>query len=408
VPVLVVDGRPGASRFSGEAGYLATALAPAAADDHVAPALGDSPATLTPETGLERASLLAPNVISPLELVGEALDQYRLVVLCNVPRLEGSANGGWGVLEEYVRSGGGLLIFTGDAIDLESYNRFGYSQGKGILPGRLGSPVGDPEDRESYVRLASENLDHPVLVDFQGVDRSGLFLNGRVFAYHPVDVTPPDEATSANVLLRFTNDHPAVIEKDVGQGKVCLVTTSANMRWNNLAGRGDYVTLMWALAAYLGADRPDELNRPIGKDFVHPLEPWQASTVLSGAPAILPDGSRVDAEVAVVDTQSNISEVRQHQVEYGPLEQAGPYQIQVPKAPIRFAANIEAAEADLRIATEAELNDCIKAPFSYLQDAESVNVASGESHEFSRTLMFIVMLLLGVEVWMASRLGGQK
>ncbi|MFQ5491802.1 MAG: BatA domain-containing protein, partial [Phycisphaerae bacterium] len=117
VPVLLVDGRPGAGRFEGQTGYLSTAL---------------SPVSQPGET-----SLLSPKTITELELAGEVLAGYRLIVLCNVQRLEETV---WARLTEFVSDGGGLLIFTGDAVNASNYNRYGHAAGDGVLPGKLGQP----------------------------------------------------------------------------------------------------------------------------------------------------------------------------------------------------------------------------------------------------------------------------
>ncbi|MCH8242906.1 MAG: DUF2130 domain-containing protein, partial [Planctomycetes bacterium] len=93
--------RPGVSKFEGETGYLSTALAPVV------------------QTG-ER-SLLSPKTITELELAGEVLGGYRLIVLCNVPRLDQAV---WNRLTEFVTDGGGLLIFTGDAVNAEKSKAF--------------------------------------------------------------------------------------------------------------------------------------------------------------------------------------------------------------------------------------------------------------------------------------------
>ena len=110
-------------------------------------------AALAPSVQPGRNTLLEPKTITRLELPGEALTDYRLIVLCNVARLDDAERAGWLLLEEYVRAGGSLLVFTGDAVEHHHYNRLGYAGGKGLLPARLAAPLGDKTDRDGGQRI---------------------------------------------------------------------------------------------------------------------------------------------------------------------------------------------------------------------------------------------------------------
>ena len=48
----------------------------------------------------------------------------------------------------------------------------------------------------------------------------------------------------ADVILRYTNDQPAMLAADYHKGRVVVFTTTANMAWTNLPRKGDFVPLM--------------------------------------------------------------------------------------------------------------------------------------------------------------------
>ena len=116
VDVLLVDGAPGRSLLEGQAGYLLTALNPGSATD--------------------AGRLMAAKAVSELHLATEVFSEYDVVVLCNVERLN---QGLWARLTRYVQGGGGLLIFAGDLLNVDHYNRYAYADGSGPLPGMLQS-----------------------------------------------------------------------------------------------------------------------------------------------------------------------------------------------------------------------------------------------------------------------------
>jgi hypothetical protein len=176
-PVLLVDGQPGATRLAGQAGYLALALAP------TLDATGLDPTVLRVGAARARPTLTVPKVISEPELGGEPLEQYDVVALCNVPRL---SEGSWRQLETFVAHGGGLLVFVGDLVSVDNYNRFGHADGKGLLPGRLRRSVSRTPESGEYLGLVLGDESHPLVAEFAGQPESSLF-SVRVDRYLPVE-----------------------------------------------------------------------------------------------------------------------------------------------------------------------------------------------------------------------------
>ena len=97
--ILVVDGDPQTSLVQSETFFLIRALNPAGERD---------------------SSLFLPSVIVTDGLNAANLDAYQVVVLCNVATLPDAFVA---KLQNYLRQGGGLLIFAGDRFQADHYNQ---------------------------------------------------------------------------------------------------------------------------------------------------------------------------------------------------------------------------------------------------------------------------------------------
>ncbi len=227
LPVLVVDGEGGDRLFDGEVDYLAFALSP-----------------VDPETG-EVVSAVRTRVIRPFQLPQENLSAYGAVILANVPALPAPVVA---ALEEYVSRGGGLMLFLGDQVDADAYNRDLYKDGEGLLPGQLGEPFGsgDPAAGDA-VGFSASGLTHPILDLFADPDSVDL-TTLQVWRAFPLTVP---EAASGRVLWRYTNGEVAMAERTFGRGRVLLMTTTADAEWTNLPHKGTFLPLVHRSVYYL-------------------------------------------------------------------------------------------------------------------------------------------------------------
>ena len=159
--VLLVNGYPAADPFENEALYVRTALATPSDRDRDQTANAAAPArTLGPSTEFLRS--LDVREITENQLNAEALRETGVVILMNCGGLNGEQ---YQLLREFVRAGGGLLIFPGDKVNPESYSRQFFpvpgQPGESLAGGDFGAPEGDLTKRDSFVRLASIDFAHP-------------------------------------------------------------------------------------------------------------------------------------------------------------------------------------------------------------------------------------------------------
>jgi hypothetical protein len=384
MPVLLVDGRPGVSPLAGQAGFLATALAPkvpAAGDNFIAPNA----------SRLSRLTLVEPKVITDPELDGEALGDYDVLALCNVQRLSAEQ---WKRVEKFVSRGGGLFVFAGDLLSAENYTRFGYADGAGVLPGKIGRLAALSPDADKSTGLKYTDLTHPIVADFRDQPNSGLFL-ASVNRHLPVDL----DIERCEVVLRYRNDEPAVIASGFGRGRVLICTTTANMDWTNLPAKGDYVSLMLNTFAYLSPRHGDHRNVMVGQSVQERLTPLESSLPLRITTA---EGATTEGRLVPVGEALAL--------QYGPIKRVGVLTASIGPNTVRFAANVEPAESDLAAVDEQAFIEALDRPVHLQSDTATVGgkLAAARSGELASLALYVVIALLMGEMCMAVWFGSLR
>ena len=373
LPVLLVDGRPGRTRLDGQTGYLATAWAPRSPD--------------TPESAVRTST------VTEADLIGEPLADYDLIALCNVQHLTSAQ---WQLLERYVHDGGGLLVFAGDLLSADNYNRYGWCEGEGMLPGRFAAPALAAGDGGVYTQLSQDDLTHPLVSEFTELSESGLFL-ARIWQYLKFEPTP---ATS-QVLIEYKNKDPFLVMRSWGQGKVLVCTTTANMDWNNLAAKGDFVSLAGNILAALIPPRGVHRNVTVGDMLREPLTPRQSAL-----------SQQVFLEGAPLGTGKLVPRAGGLEFEYGPVTQAGAYRLTIGEEQVEFAVVVDPVESELRPCGLAKLRAGAgsKVRVVTAEDLAGEAPAAARTHELATGFAgFVILLLLldtALSLWLGSRREG--
>ncbi|MCH7870419.1 MAG: hypothetical protein IID33_01835, partial [Planctomycetes bacterium] len=387
-------GRPGLSRLAGQAGFLATALAPKVTETDTV--------------------VLAPVIVTAPELATEILSDYGMVALCNVNRLAGET---WQELHDYVTSGGGLLIFLGELVDTDHYNEFGFDGGAGIMPGSISAAhhVG----KNDALHIAYDALHHPqadqprraggsagwpaIVRDFEGHPESGLF-SAAVLAYLPMEI----DRRRAEVVLRYTDGQPAVVASTTAGKKVVVVTTTANMDWTNLPAKGDYVSLMTSLAAYLVRQKGNQRNLFVGEFVREPLTARQTSMPLRVIFPTAPNPARTSGVESAVPTL--VPDEQSLTLSHGPIEHAGAVSVSIGAAQRLFAVNVRTSESSLATLDQVALSTGLDVPVQVAAgpEADGPKIVRVGSSDLAPTLLCLVVALLLMEMWMAMRFGAAR
>ncbi|MEI6240847.1 MAG: BatA domain-containing protein [Planctomycetia bacterium] len=230
IDVLVIDGDPQGGSRTGDAFYLATALAPGAG----AP------------TGL-RPRIEAPRALATLDL--SAFDCVWLLDVAQFDPPEVAA------LEAYAQGGGGVVFFGGPRTKVDVVQRTLHRAGAGLYPVPLAGPVdlgGVATADGPDVRVE----DHPVVAVLSG-QRNPLLDAVRIERYLAVERGyEPPAGDGLRRLLSLRNGAPLVVERPFGAGLVVAVLSTAAPVWNNWArGNPSWVVVMLELESHLAAAR---------------------------------------------------------------------------------------------------------------------------------------------------------
>ncbi|MCI0684945.1 MAG: BatA domain-containing protein [Gemmataceae bacterium] len=153
-------------------------------------------------------------------------------------------------LGRFVREGHGLIIFAGDQVQADAYNRL-LGQKLGLLPLKIKGVV-ERAIKEPLL-VNRDSFDLPAFLKFKTdefykefnrveayqaleLDESQAAAASRAGPSDPVQRAGPDgnqeaSAAPARVVLRFQNGLPALAAKQVDAGEVLLVTTAADPGW---------------------------------------------------------------------------------------------------------------------------------------------------------------------------------
>ena len=202
--------------------------------------------------------------IEPDLLASETLDSYPCIFLVNALPLSGQAITN---LQDYVHRGGVVAIFPGDRAKPEDYGAFSF------LPAAVKSVEDDVDatGRESLVLL--DPLD-PLFAGLKmppGVSPGAVVQ--RRLAFDKLNA-------SSKALLGASSDHPFLLARDYGAGRVLEFAASADRQWSDLPLSPFFLPLIHQIV---------RMACGIGQDKVQ-VQP-ASSFVLSDVISQVPDGA---------------------------------------------------------------------------------------------------------------------
>lgn len=330
--VLLVDGEPGAEPRDSETFFLRHALVPIAPD--------------------EAANyFIKPTVITGTELASARFDDFDAVILANVAEFPETTTRN---LENYLRRGGGLVIFPGAKVNTAFYNDTLAKKLK-LLPATFGAPRGQADQDEKFFTLQEKNFEHPI-VSIWNDPASGTLSSARFFraldlvpmpfTQPPTNKTttataPAPDAGEPRVILRYADGKPAAMERDFGLGRAVMFSSTASTRWNDLPVRLSFVPLIHRTIGSLIQRRDEGLNLRVGEKFTR-----------RAAPELLGK----DAQVFKPRATDAVRDLRRIEMlggwpmfQYDQTDFSGVYELSVagaePPVSIRFAAQPDATES---------------------------------------------------------------
>ena len=306
--------------------------------------------------------------IEPAALGAATLGQSDVAVLLNVGEL---SSGQAATLADYVQEGGSLLLAPGDRVMPELFNR----QFATIAPATLRNQ--DILGSDDYLVIADFDRRHPILRPLDS-DWSARF-QGR-WSLIP--------SAGADVLMRFDNTEPALVERQVGEGKVILFASALDIEWNNLPLQGMFLPFVHETLRHLVQPEAKQRAYRIGDNFS--LDPKGEATSVSAVDA---DGDSIaidnDRPVITATTPGLITAT-------------------VDGEPARYAVNILPRESNFNRSAVGTVYDAVINPDTNPIRSREVQTAQ-LIEELERPqriwwwILSLVMLLIIIEAVIANR-----
>jgi hypothetical protein len=316
IRVLIVDGSPNARVPELAASYfLAHALRP------------------VPEAYWDRYHVQTL-VVPAAQISAESLEGVQACFFVDVPlHTDGEQNTPQSEfitrLAEFVRQGGALVVFAGPQVSdgnrrsPAAYNRV-LGEEHGLLPVRI---LGD--ERTTPDQAAQATRFDPATIP--GTSALGRFRSEPLNAIGQVDLIQvlklgdrrsatghrpeksdapaladgrqPTADSRAEVLLRFNNGEPAIVSREVGQGTVVLVGTTADQRWTDWPVRQTFLPFVHVVFGHClhGGLRARELRV---------AEPWacRINANVSALPHVLMGPTAIGNRLSATGDRSEKSE----------------------------------------------------------------------------------------------------
>jgi hypothetical protein len=234
IRVLVVDGDPKTISHQSESFYLEHALNPFSVS----------------------LSHIDPTVSTLAKLPLRNLSDFSVVILANVREL----SPGYELeLEKFVLNGGALLLGMGDQVNPKYFNeRLG-----NLLPVTLESQY---QVEEEALHLLLKNSTHPVMQVFSPKTLEEM----RKINFYSMYTVEAREGKKFKVGTWFSNQHPAVIETELGKGIVVLFLSSLDRDWNDFPIQPTYLPWVqrWTQYAARGLENISQQDLLVGEPFL--------------------------------------------------------------------------------------------------------------------------------------------
>ncbi|KAA0132007.1 VWA domain-containing protein [Gimesia chilikensis] len=323
--------------------------------------------------------------IAPLNQIETLpLEEYAAIYLINITSLPDSL---WQQFTDYVKQGGGLGVLMGSDGDAPESTivSFNSRQAQELLPVELlGSLKFIPPEF-----LDLEHNEHALFSYFQDLGGTGELSNMEVNRYWRVEPENPDQ-----VIARYTDARhsPAIIERNLGRGKVVVLTTGIDAQgWSQLLyARWSYLAFADQLTRYLIRTIANRTNYLAGEVAIYQ---WPAT-------ATTPESFLLRTP----DLKQLPIEIKQgaHQVSIPDTRVVGHYELidnssNVTRSSSGFSVNVNPAESNFRPISNQELDQILGAErYSMTRDMEGLKRTIRTGRLGVEIFPILVTLLLAV------------
>lgn len=211
------------------------------------------------------------------DVSADELSSFDVVALLDVPRLDSQAVNR---LEEFCRSGGGLLLICGSNTNINLANQQLYREGLGLLPVELEGII-EPEEPANQSEPHVTVSDHPILAPLTKLSSSPFFalrIRKQYVARNGSWNKPGLETVASG-----PQGSPLMVDQAFGNGRVVTLLTGLSPDWSSWAQDPTFVVVALRSMGYLGSFRRPPTEGLVGEDL----------EMFSAGRSILPDANMI-------------------------------------------------------------------------------------------------------------------
>ncbi|MBM4065070.1 MAG: VWA domain-containing protein [Planctomycetes bacterium] len=369
---LLIDGDPKTNIYESETFYLEKALNP----------------------GREHASSIKPTICSIHEVKNFDFTNFDVVFLCNVETLPPEKIH---ELDKFVKEGGSVIFSLGNKVDANYYN----NSFNTLLPHRLHTTrtfSGDsPLSEEQPLHLKTTEPTHPALHILSETSMSTL----SSVKFYRVFYVDPAPLGNCKTILSFSDDTPALIEKQIERGRCVLFTSSIDRDWTDMPVKPFFLPLIQQLCRFLTGNIAEEIQ---SETLV--MHEWQSPSPedINSLEITNPEGTKAVLQPQLINNEKSFS--------YNETNFPGIYAVTVegkphPQFPQKFPVNVNAAESNLDKISQKELAALmggINLTITTSPVTEGSEVLMGEAKKtLWGTLLFLTLCILFVESFVSRK-----
>lgn len=285
-------------------------------------------------------------------------------------------------IEDVLERNGGVIIALGDRAQSDYYNR---NLGE-LLPARIGEKRYARSGGAPFVSITEVSTEHPIFAPFRDLEEKAL--NGvQFFGYWQLE-----PSQDSNVLARFSDGAPALIEKKVNGGTVLLFASSLDRVWSDFPLRNAYVPFWQQIVLHAADWRPQSASLTVNQVF--------------GLEDLLGEAAPGEARSwdLLDPTGQRLVTLGEDSPEFIPLSRPGYYEIRYERQTNWLAVNTDRVESDLTRLSAEELQSALENEQVQPEvTAAADQLVASESEPIWWMLLTAVALLILLESFVANR-----
>jgi len=356
------------------------------------PEINENAADLSsPISGLVSEYVFLPVICKPEELENMPFEEFDIVIISDIDGISSSI---LKRLRNLVTNGKELILFVSEGYN-EGYNEID------LFPARLGELL----TFENPIKIGFFEQEHPI---FRNIFNTQHFSGENAPLFYKAYRLEKSE--NVEIIARFNNNIPAILERDIGRGKVFLFNTYvSDLSWSNFVLKPIFLPLLHQTSIYAISEEEnsiDEINLQVGTTFSGYYEDYASN--FATIKNISMNSESKSSNSSVVVGNNGV-------LKYELIQFPGIYEIEIKgKDRIKrdfFAVSVDTSESNLSYQEKdkslAKLNTAVNSieTSSYNDQGKLKKTLNSYrmGKEISNMLLIIAIVLMFFEIFLANR-----